>query len=96
MKFKILNGSLSYSLRFHDFFERPDQFQEELVQDLFKPPKDKKIEHPYIYSQVQDAETIEIETKKEDDEFFDLEQKSNAIDGAATEQKKQNDLDRFS
>ena len=78
------------------FFERPDQFQEELVQDLFKPPKDKKIEHPYIYSQVQDAETIEIETKKEDDEFFDLEQKSNAIDGAATEQKKQNDLDRFS
>ena len=33
-----------------------------------------------------------MKQKKEDDEFFDVEQKFNAIDNAATEQKKQNDL----
>ena len=33
-----------------------------------------------------------MKQKKEDDEFFDVEQKFNAIDSAATEQKKQNDL----
>ena len=71
-----------------DFFKLPDQFEEELVEDLFKPVEHRKIEHPYIEPQVQDAETKEIETKKEDDEFFDLEQKFNAINNAATEQKK--------
>ena len=71
-----------------DFFKLPDQFEEELVEDLFKPFEHRKIEHPYIEPQVQDAETKEIETKKEDDEFFDLEQKFNAINNAATEQKK--------
>ena len=50
--------------------------------------KKKKIEHPYIEPQVQDAEAIEIETKKEDNELFDLQPKFNAIDNAATEQKK--------
>ena len=71
----------------HDFFERPYQFEEELVEDLFKPLQHKKTEHPYIESQVQDAETIEIQTKKEEDEFFDLEEKFDVIDNAATEQK---------
>ena len=33
-----------------------------------------------------------MKQKKEDDEFFDVEQKFNAIDNAATKQKKQNDL----
>ena len=33
-----------------------------------------------------------MKQKKEDDEFFDVEQKFNAIDNAVTEQKKQNDL----
>ena len=70
-----------------DFFKLPDQFEEELVEDLFKPVEHRKIEHPYIEPQVQDAETKEIETKKEDDEFFDLEQKFNVIDNATTEQK---------
>ena len=60
--------------------------------NLKKPLKHKKIEHPYVEPQVQDAEAIEIETKKEDDEFFDLEQKFNVKDNAATEQKKQNGL----
>ena len=49
----------------------------------------KKIEHPYVAPQVQDAETIEKETKKEDDEFFDLDKKYNEIDDAVTEQKQQ-------
>ena len=71
-----------------NFLERPDQFEEELVEDLFKPLEHKKIEHPHVEAQVQDAETIEIETKKEDNEFFDLEQKFDAIDNAVTEQKK--------
>ena len=35
----------------------------------------RKIEHPSVEPQVQDAETIEIETKKEDSEFFDLKTK---------------------
>ena len=69
-----------------DFFERPDQFLEEVVEDLFKNRK--KIEHPYVEPQVQVAEIIDIETKKEDDEFFDLEKKINVIDNAAIEQKK--------
>ena len=69
-------------------FSRTDQFKEEMVEDLFKALEHKKIEHCYVEPQVQDAETIEIETKKEDDEFFDLEQKNNAVDNAAAEQKK--------
>ena len=42
-----------------------DEFEVELVDDLFK--------NLFVEPQVQDAETIEIETQKEDDEFFDLE-----------------------
>ena len=67
-----------------DFYEWPDQFEEQLVEDFFKPLEHKKIEHHYVEPQFQDAETIEIETKKEDHEFFDLEQKFNVIDNAAT------------
>ena len=74
-----------------DFFEQPDQFEEELIEDLFKPLEHKKIEHPYVEAQVQDAETTETETKKEDNEFFDLQQKFDPIDNAVTEQKKQYD-----
>ena len=75
-----------------DFFERRDQFLEEVVEDLFKNRK--KTEHPYVEPQVQVAEIIDIETKKEDDEFFDLEKKISVIGNAATEQKKKkkNDL----
>ena len=47
----------------HYFFDKPDQFEEELREDLFKKLEHKKIEHPYVQPQVQDAETIEIETK---------------------------------
>ena len=73
----------------HDFFGEPKKFEKELKEDLYKDLEHEKIEHPYIEPQVQDAETTEKETKKEDDEFFDLDQKQNEIDNAATELKKQ-------
>ena len=53
----------------------------------------KKLEHPYVEPQFQDAESIEKETKKEGNLDFDLDQKYNEIDNAATKktnkQKKQ-------
>ena len=69
-------------------FEEPEKFEEELKEDLYKDLEHKKIEHTYIEPQVQDAETIEKETKKENNEFFVLDKKINEIDNAATEQKK--------
>ena len=74
------------------FVELPDQFEEELVEDLFKNLEHKKIEYTYIETQVQDAETIEIETKNKDDEFSELKQLFNDIGNAATEQKQQNEI----
>ena len=70
------------------FVEWPDEFEEELLADLFKNIEHKKIEHLYVEPQVQDPETIEIETKKENDEFFELEQKFNTVDNAAAKHKK--------
>ena len=66
----------------------PHQFEEGFVAYLFKSIERKKIEHPSVKLQFQDAKTIEIETEKENDEFFDLQQKFNEIDNIATEQKK--------
>ena len=70
----------------------PEKFEEKVKQDLFKDLEHKKIEHPYVEPQVQDAETIEIKTKKENEEFDDLFLKYKEIDNAATEQKKENDI----
>ena len=50
-----------------NFPEVPEKFEEKVKQDLFKDLEHKKIEHPYVEPQVQDAETIEIETKKENE-----------------------------
>ena len=72
----------------HDFFEEPEKCENELEEDLYKDLQHKKIEHPNFEPQIQDVETIEKETKKENDEFFDLDQKYNETDNAATEQKK--------
>ena len=66
----------------------PHQFEEGFVADLFKNIEHKKSEHPSVEPQFQDARAIEIETEKENDEFFDLQQKFNEIDNIATEQKK--------
>ena len=49
----------------HDFFEKLDKLEKELKEDLYKDLEHKKLEHPYVEPQVQDAETIEKETKKE-------------------------------
>ena len=70
----------------------PEKFEEKLKQDLFKDLEHKKIEHPYVEPQVQDAEMIEIETKKENEEFDDLFLKYKEIDNATIEQKKENDI----
>ena len=35
-----------------DFFEWPYQFEEEVVEDLYKPLKHKNTEHPYVEPQV--------------------------------------------
>ena len=75
-----------------NFPEVPEKFEEKVKQDLFKDLEHKKIEHPYVEPQVQDAEAIEIETKKENEEFDDLFLKYKEIDNAATEQKKENDI----
>ena len=77
----------------HGFFEEPiesEEFKEELEEDLHKDLENTKIEEPYVEAQVQGAEKIEKETKKEDKEFCDLTLKYNEIDDAATEQKNQN------
>ena len=70
------------------FFQPPNTFDQELVDDLFKNLKHKKIEHPYIERQVQDTE-IQVQN----DNFSDLEQLFNEVDdNAAAELKKQNDI----
>ena len=66
-----------------NFIEKTDKFSEEVSDGLFKN-LDKKIEHPHVKLQVQDAETIERETKKENDEFVNLYKKSNEVNDAAT------------
>ena len=67
----------------------PDQFEEDLIDDLFKDLEHKKTKHPYVEPQVQHAATIETETKNTNDEFFGLQQMLNEVNDAATEQKKQ-------
>ena len=52
----------------------------------------KKVEHPYVAPQVQDAETIERETKKENDEFSDLYKRFNEVNDVATQQKKDKEI----
>ena len=64
------------------FFQPPNTFDQELVDDLFKNLKHKKIEHPYIEPQVQD-----IEIQVQNDNFSDLEQLFNELDNAAANEK---------
>ena len=45
------------------FVELPDQFEEDPIGDLYKDLEHIKTEHPYVEPQVQDASTIETETK---------------------------------
>ena len=79
-------------LKKHNFIEKPHRFSEEVIDGLFKDLQHKKVEHPYVEPQVQDAEKIERETKKENDEFLDLYKTFNEVNDAATQQKKDNEV----
>ena len=79
-------------LKKYNFVEKPHKFSEEVIDGLFKDLEHKKVEHPYVEPQVQDAEKIERETKKENDEFLDLYKTFNEINDAATQQKKDNEV----
>ena len=106
MKMKIKNATLSNIERkeeqdkksrldiknSHYFLELAKKFEEELKEDLFKDLGHKQIEHSYVEPLVQDAETIEIETKEENEEFDYIFSKYKEIDNASTEQKRQNDI----
>ena len=47
-----------------NFLEKPDEFSEEVIDGLFKDLEHKKVEHPYVEPQAQDAETKERAAKK--------------------------------
>ena len=70
------------------FVELPDQFEEDVVRDLFKDLEHKKEEQPYVEPQVQDAQTIESETATINNEFYDLKHQFDQVNNAATELKK--------
>ena len=70
------------------FVELPDQFEEDPIGDLYKDLEHIKTEHPYVEPQVQDASTIETETRNTNDGLFGLQQMFNEVNDAATEQKK--------
>ena len=48
----------------------------------------KKIENPYVPAALQDAETIEKETKNEIDDCLKAVSESNKVDAPATKQKR--------
>ena len=78
------------------FVEMPDEGSEEVIDGSFKDIEHKQIEHPYVEPQVQDVETIERETKKENDEFLDLYKNFNEVNDASTRQRKDSEvIDRF-
>ena len=72
------------------FVELPDQFEEDVVRDLFKDLEHKKEEQHYVEPQVQDAQTIESETATItiNNEFYDLKHQFDQVNNAATELKK--------
>ena len=54
------------------FVKLPDQFEEDLIDDLFKNLEHKKTEHPYVEPQEQDVAKIKTETKYTNDKLFGL------------------------
>ena len=69
-----------------------EEFENELKKDLYKELEHVKTDDSYVEPIVQDAETIEKETKKKDDEFFKLVLKFSEIDSAAIEQNRQENI----
>ena len=70
------------------------KIENELKKYLFKELEPVKTDDSYVEPIVQDAETIEKETKKNktDDEFFKLALKFGEIDSAAIEQNSQENI----
>ena len=82
----------------HEFFKKPgvdEEFENKIKEDLFEVLEHTKIDNPYVEPIVEDTETIEKETKKEDDDFIKTVIKFNEIHTAALEQKKQEHIDEL-
>ena len=74
------------------FVELPDEFEQDLVDNLFKDLEHKKIEHPYVEPKATDAIKIEEESTYTNHDFNKLKLEFDKITNAATEQKKQNEV----
>ena len=74
------------------FVPLPDPFEQDLIDDQFENDLEhKKLENPNVEPQVKDAQTIELETQAENDEFSKLKQEFDKVNNAAKEQKSQTD-----
>ena len=74
------------------FVPLPDPFEQDLIDDQFENDLEyKKIEYPYVEPQVEDAQTIELETQAENDEFLKFFKEFDKVNNAAKEQKSQTD-----
>ena len=72
------------------FVPLPDPFEHDLINYQFENDLEhKKLENPYVEPQVKDAQTIELETQAENDEFSKLKQEFDKANNAAKEQKSQ-------
>ena len=70
------------------FVPLPDPFEQDLINDQFENDLEhKKIEHPYVEPQAEDAQTIELETQAKNDKFSKLKQEFDQVNNAAIEQK---------
>lgn len=74
------------------FVELPDEFEQDLVDNLFKDLEHKKIEHPYVEPKATDAIKIEEESTYTNHDFNKLKLEFDKSTNAATEQKKQNEV----
>ena len=62
----------------------PNPFEENLIDDQFQNHLEhKKIEHPHVEPKLEDAQTIELETQAENDEFLKLKQEFDKVNDAA-------------
>ena len=69
--------------------------KKKMMEDLFKVLEHTKTDNPHVPPMVQDAETIEEETKKATNDFIKTVLKFNETDMAATRQKKEDYYDKL-
>ena len=75
----------------HERVKKPsseEEFEGWIIEDILEPYEHKKIENPYVSAALQDAETIEKETKNEIDDCLKAVSESNKVDAPATKQKR--------